>query len=75
MSEICTENYPWILSTQILIMCQYRESEDLWPLITDQFSILIPTESIKKTSKHLIRSGGMRTRNYWVWYCAFEYFC
>ena len=76
MSEICTENYSWILNIKILIMYQYREFEDLWRLITDQFLILIPTESIKKHQKDcLIRSGGMRTSSFWVRYCAFEYFC
>ena len=76
MSEICTENYSWIPNIKILIMYQYREFEDLWRLITDQFLILIPTESIKKHQKDcLIRSGGMRTSSFWVRYCAFEYFC
>ena len=76
MSEICTENYSWILNIKILIMYQYREFEDLWRLITDQFLILIPTESIKKHQKdYLIRSGGMRTSSFWVRYCTFEYFC
>ena len=58
MSEICTENYSWILSIKILIMYQYCEFEDLSRLIADQFSIFIPTESIKKHRKDCpIRSG------------------
>ena len=46
MSEICTENYSWIISIKILILYRYRKFEDFWRLITDQFSILIPTENI-----------------------------
>ena len=76
MFEICTENYSWILNIKIFIMYQYREFEDLWRPITDQFLTLIPTESIKKHRKDcLIRSGGTRTSSFWVQYCAFEHFC
>ena len=54
MSKICTENYSLILSIKTLIMYRYRKFEDLWRLITNQSSILIPIEKTTKTLEKIV---------------------
>ena len=54
MSKICTENYSLILSIKTLIMYRFRKFEDLWRLITNQSSILIPIEKTTKTLEKIV---------------------
>ena len=51
---ILESTYSLILSIKTLIMYRFRKFEDLWRLITNQSSILIPIEKTTKTSEKIV---------------------